>query len=270
MGICDSQKKWNSNEGIRPQTTIIENPLHSLKSLLLAAKSICKIIVSPNQLASGFFILLFKQRQPFPCLITNEHVVTKKMIEDKAKIDVLYDMETKFLEIKLNPEERFIKNFTEFNIDATLIEILPSDNIRQEYFLLPLKDYIDNYNKLINTKIMIIQYPNGEINYSFGEIKGMSNVTKYGFIHNASTDEGSSGSPIFLEGTTRVIGIHKGGNEKAKKNYGDFIWPIFNFFRDYSDDKNELIENEYLNNEPNNVMKITKSLDNNNINFERD
>ena len=71
------------------------------------------------------------------------------------------------------------------------------------------------------------------MNYADGKI--LERITleraRYEFVHDASTDEGSSGSPIFLEGTTKVIGIHKGGNEKTKKNHGDLIWPIVDFFQ---------------------------------------
>ena len=90
---------------LKPQTKNIEKPLHSLKKLYIVARSVCEIFVSLNKLATGFFILLFKQGQLFSCLITNQYVVTKEMIEDKTKIEVLYDKETKLMEIKLNPEE---------------------------------------------------------------------------------------------------------------------------------------------------------------------
>jgi V8-like Glu-specific endopeptidase len=55
------------------------------------------------------------------------------------------------------------------------------------------------------------------------------------FVYNASTDKGSSGSPIFLKGTTKVIGIHKSGgvNKDLNKNFGDFIWPIFCYFKNF-------------------------------------
>ena len=101
-------------------------------------------------------------------------------------------------------------------------------------------------------------YPNGEINYSHGRINGMAKTTKYGFIHDASTDYGSSGSPIFLEGTTRVIGIHKGGNKEAKIKSGDFIWPIVNFFQTYSNNKIKSlnIDKIYLENKENTINDI--------------
>ena len=124
-------------------------------------------------------------------------------------------------------------------MDIAVIEILSSDKISQEYFLLPLIDYMDNYNKLINKKIMILQYPNGEINSSFGKINRLIESKNYGFIHNASTDKGSSGSPIFLEGSIRVIGINKSEIKNTEENLGDFIWPIFKFFKKYSEKNTE-------------------------------
>ena len=47
----------------------------------------------------------------------------------------------------------------------------------------------------------------------------------------ASTLSGSSGSPIVLKDTNLVIGIHKNENKNLKENYGDFIGPIFLYFK---------------------------------------
>ena len=98
---------------------------------------------------------------------------------------------------------------------------------------------MDNYNQLIKKEISIIQYPKGEMKYSYGKIT--SYEPEYEFSHNANTDEGSSGSPIFLRGTTKVIGIHKSGirMKNMKENFGDFIWPIFNYFKNYSENTNK-------------------------------
>lgn len=38
--------------------------------------------------------------------------------------------------------------------------------------------------------------------------------------------EGSSGRPIFIENSTKVIGIHKAGNRFLDENYWCFITPI--------------------------------------------
>ena len=51
-------------------------------------------------------------------------------------------------------------------------------NIPNDYFLLTLLDYRDNYDKLINEDIAIIQYPKGEMNYSYGKIKLLKSQRK--------------------------------------------------------------------------------------------
>ena len=111
--------------------------------------------------------------------------------------------------------------------------------------------YKNNYNNLINKDIAIIQYPKGNLNLSEGKIKKLTHYTEYEFAHNSSTEKGSSGSPIFLKGTTKVIGIHKwsGGPSSALENYGDFLWPILSYFKNYHEEKenknNNNIEKEY-------------------------
>ena len=47
-------------------------------------------------------------------------------------------------------------------------------------------------------------------------------------IKQVGTEPGSSGSPIFLDKTTKVIGIHKASSNDEIENYGDFIFPIIN------------------------------------------
>ena len=58
---------------------------------------------------SGFLIKFFKD---FCCLISNQHIITKEMIENKSTILFGYDEGRKSKEIKLDPEERIIKEFT--------------------------------------------------------------------------------------------------------------------------------------------------------------
>ena len=168
---------------------------------------------------------LFKGEEQFFCLITCEHAVKKEMIEQKQEITILYEFEKKIKKIRLNPEERIIKDFKDITIDATVIEILPTDKIPKDYFVLPLFDYMGNYDKMIGQEIAIIQYPKGKMYYSYGNILRITQLdsTQYEVAHDSGTDKGSSGSPIFLKDTTRVVGIHKSGSEDKKENYGDFI-----------------------------------------------
>ena len=206
------------------------SPLNKLPtpSILKSSKSICKI-GTPSQISSGFFIKFFKGEKDFYCLMTNEHIITRKLIKEKRTINVYCDYESTVKEINLNPEERFIKEFnTELNIDATVVEILPKNNIGKDNFLLPSLEYMSLFNNLTTKEITIIQYPLGQMSYSNGIIKEINHNL---FAHNASTQSGSSGSPIIIKDSIRVIGIHKGSSTDNSKNYGDFIEQIFNYFK---------------------------------------
>ena len=217
-----------------------------LYNLYKVSKSICKIKTSKN-VGSGFLIMLYKRNNPFYCLMTNEHVI-KKEIELKGKIEVYYDNQSKRIEIDLYREERYIKDYIYLDIDAIIIEIKKEDKINEDYFLLPNIEYINGYRGYENKEIYIPQYPGGgELSYSKGKIKTIDN---YEFSHLASTKRGSSGSPIFIDGTIKVIGMHKQGSKDKSENYGNFIFPIIESLKkDLKYDKKyynkDLYEGEY-------------------------
>ena len=138
--------------------------------MLKATKAICKINTYPK-ISSGFLIKLFKNEENFFCLITNEHIINREMINQRKKITFYYDLESKVKDIFLNPDERYIKDFRDINIDAIVIEILPEDKINEEYFLLPNIYYMDFFNELKNKEITILQYPLGQkLSFSNGII----------------------------------------------------------------------------------------------------
>ena len=83
----------------------------------------------------------FRRNKEFFCLMMDEQIITKKMIEQKQPIIFYYDNGNKKTEINLDNEERYIKDLKEINISATIIEILPEDNIEKNFFLLPNIDY---------------------------------------------------------------------------------------------------------------------------------
>ena len=162
MGVCDTTNQGENNiipkpsSGIRPESLQPNSEMHRLdKSIANVSKSICKIYAQ-DKVSSGFLIKFFKRDQDFFCLMTCEHVITTKMIEQQETINIFYDNESKTREIKLNPDERFIKVFTDFTMDATVVEILPKDNIPSDYFLLTLLDYRNNFDALIGKDIAII------------------------------------------------------------------------------------------------------------------
>ena len=220
------------NENRINEIKIPKSNLNSINVLYDACKSTLKII-SSSGLASGFFIELEKKDNPFYCLMSNEHVITNNMIESKEDIDIYYDNQHKKLKITLDRIKRCIKEFRYLNLDITVVEILPEDRVDKDFFLLPNLEYIMGYEQFLNKNIYISQFPGGgNLNNSIGKIIEIDSIL-FDFSHSASTEQGSSGSPIFLEGTTFVIGIHKQGSSKKVKNYGNFIGPVVDYFRNY-------------------------------------
>ena len=192
------------------------------------SKSICKILAT-KILGTGFLIKFPKEGKVFYCLMSCGHVITNKLIKQKEKISFLYDDENKIKNLILDQNQRYIKNFKEIKIDATIVEILSSDKIDENYFLSPNIDYMDNLNRLNNEKIKIPQFPKGgSLTFSKGEI---TKVDKNEFIHNAKCEKGSSGSPLLLKGSNEVIGLHKAENPKIKEYYADSIGRVFDFIR---------------------------------------
>ena len=201
-------------------------------------KSICKIIYK-NKFGTGFFIKLYMEEKELLCLMTNEHVIEKDMIESKEIIDVKYNCEKKWIKIKLDEKKRFIKYNKE--MDFTIVEMIADDKIKDKYFLLPNINNIDYINK----DIYIVQFPESKkLSYSNGKIKDVNN---FEIIYDASTKSGSSGSPILIKNTTEVIGIHKQGSNIKKENYGTLINSIIQILNNNKKDNNldkNLIEEE--------------------------
>ena len=202
----------------------------------IKSKATVKIKVSKGT-GTGFFIKLERNKKPFYCLMTNQHVIESEMIQNE-EIIFLYDNEERLIsEIKLNIKERIIICFMELlKLDVTLVEIIPKDNINyQTYFLLPYNFNNDfNPHQFMIKDIEIMQYPQGgEQCFSYGKTCGLYPDNYNIFIHNCNTNFGSSGGPIFLSGDQRVIAIHKGVYNVVKENAGIFIEPIIKYLQNY-------------------------------------
>ena len=212
----------------------LNNPIDDISNIMKVAKGTVKIELDNDKgVASGFFLKLERNNKEFYCLMTNAHVITKEMITNQEKIKIKYDNETKEINLELNEKERIIFCFMDFGIDITIIEIIPKDGIKDKtYFLNPKTD--NNYEEFIGKNIQIIQFPDGK-KLSKSEQKITERFTKidYMFYHNASTIEGSSGSPIILKDDDKVLGIHKGGIRGKKKNVGIFIGIILDVIKEY-------------------------------------
>ena len=169
--------------------------------LLTVAKSVCKIRIDTYNGSfggSGFFLKILINGKFFYWLVTNEHVITKEMINNKNTINVKFNIESNSINIKLDINERYIKTFKEHQIDATVIQIRAKDNIYKDYFLDPELEYENN--NLVNKEIFIPQFPGlQQIKNARGIIKNISNENPNEFTHWVKTQKGSSGSPIFFK-----------------------------------------------------------------------
>ena len=212
-------------------------PVEKEDNLTKISKSICQLKIEnkltneiETNVGAGFLLKFWIDLDIFNCLISNEQMITRNIVDNISNnIIIKYDNELKKINIKLDKNKRYIKNFNDIGLDITVVEVLDEDNIHDDYFLwAEPEDFVKN-NDLIKSNIYIPQYAQGkELVNSRGLI---TDINKYEFTHLASTEHGSSGSPKFLEKNILVIGIHKEGNKNKNENYGDFIYPIFNIIK---------------------------------------
>ena len=227
------------------QALFPNRPIVNINNVFNIAKCTIKILLPDGNIGSGFFLKFERNNKLFYCLMTNQHVIESKLVEMKNEITIYYGNESKILRIKLDEQERIIICFKEIlNVDITLVEIIPKDNIDDSYFLIPKTNYF-----FLNTngqKIQVVQYPLGRnLSYSDGCIKGIYCEHVFYFYHNASTQSGSSGSPIVFNGEDKVFAIHKGTNRNKAYNVGIFIGGIIEIMKVYK--KNGKYK-EYYNN----------------------
>ena len=174
MGLCQTANKRENeniiiakktkNENINnPKIKEIENNNDNQKireidiNLYKLCKSICEVHVkySNNDLVGFGFLIKINE---INFLMTNEHIIKKEIIDSNETIDIYYNNRKKNIKIKLNKNERYIEEFTNKGLDITIIRIKSDDNINEKYFLLPNREYMNDYNILINKKIYIPQY----------------------------------------------------------------------------------------------------------------
>ena len=195
------------------------------------SKEMSKIIIETQEgkkTGTGFFLSIQIDLELFDCLITNDHIINNESINNNNIIYVYYEG-FKAANIILDKNKRYIRSFKDEKLDITVVEILDEDNMSKKYFLEPELDIPLN-NNLINKEIYIYQYiEKMKLKNAEGIIK---DISKYEISHTANTKKGSSGSPIFLKNSNKVIGIHKEAAPTIKINYGDFIYPIINIIKE--------------------------------------
>ena len=207
--------------------------LNKLKDHLeILEKCVCKIKIDDGH-GSGFFCKLntsqFEKIQR-PFLMTNNHVINEAYLNSKN-----------FIIIEVNKEEKILNldnriKLTDAKKDFTIIEIKNYDKIW--YFLEISPDIFDDsfIDKITEKDIIIPQFPGGnDLSVSFGTI---IRKDEEDLLYSASTNYGSSGSPILLLDSLKIIGIHKERKEFSNENYGTFIKVILEWIEEIKNSKN--------------------------------
>ena len=218
MGACDVCKKPNfpfqpvtSNEIYDISQKPIPQPQPAtqkeVQELYTYESAICKIIVPIGKgleiKGTGFFCEINEDDIPFKkALFTNHHILDETKIKTNKEIKIEYLNEIKKIQINKNR-----RKFTNKNLDYTCIEIFDTDKIINYFKIQYLFE-----KKNIFKDIFILQYPRGnKLSHSIGKIIKVEN---HKIIHNASTLEGSSGSPLIKRYNINIVlGIHFGGQK---------------------------------------------------------
>jgi len=263
-------------------------------NLFKMEKSMCKISFENMRgqecHGSGFFCEIDINFPIKYALFTNNHVLNESNIEigktihfeclefQKSLFNSSYNIVKK--EIKITDKR---KVFTNKELDYTCIELFESDGIL-DYF--KIDSNIFKYD-LKDNDIFILQFPNGnDLSFSYGSILSLKDNI---ILHNASTDEGSSGSPIIRRSKeNNIIGLHYGGiknqynlatcfnsiidNIKEQNNEINCIYIIdknkteinllydYNLDIKYSDESDEIWKKIYLN-AKNCILEMKESIE---------
>ena len=200
-------------------------------------KCVCKIKLKDIQ-GTGFFCKI-----PFPdinnrlsVIITNNHIINEELLNTKgSKIIIDIKEEDSLKEISL--DNRI--TFTNREYDITLIEIKETDNINNYLELdeLIVDDILNNNNKnmaYVDNEVYIIEYPEGKLSISSGQVTDIFEDKKYKFFHQCRTKAGSAGSPILNISNNKVIGVHHSAvlNFENKRGKATFLnYPIKEFIK---------------------------------------
>ena len=222
----------------KPEARINGNYLSFDEIKKTNSKAICKI-KNGDLIGTGFFFKIENPsdyEKPLKALLTCYHILN---IEERIINEIVLEIGN--CKKTLNIKNR--KKCYDIELDYICIQILKEDNIN-EFLEIDENFSREKYN---NFRIYTFGYLD-KINFDVGNI---INNQDYFFTHNCNTDPGWSGGPIFNQENYKVIGLHKGYNEKLKKNIGIFINSIYN---NLNEKNNDMFNN--LNNEENRQKQI--------------
>jgi len=211
-------------------------PIEGIKKILFQLENcICQIHKKSSVKGTGFFTKILFQNKLLPVLITNNHILEENDIKDNEIIELtMYNnKEKKNKDISIKIDSSRIR-YTNSEIDITIIEIKPEKDKINNYLEIEEEEMTEKeYRK---RSIYILHYPNKKY-VSYGLINELREYKT--IIHFCNIENGSSGSPILLLETNKVMGVHYGG--KQKHNNGTYIkYAINEINKKYEKYKNEI------------------------------
>ena len=249
QNISINNKPWNNeNKIIKEEGGQGHKPI-SFKTIEKLRKALCKIKYRKNGndfFGTGFFMKYENDKY----LLTCYHIISS----DKTDVNIeLWNGKNITLYL-LNK----IKIFLPKPVDITIIKVDESDqfiknDILDILFLNYDLNYINGYHDYEGMDIFNIGYPSGrDLSSASGIVK---EIKGYDFYHTINTEPGSSGSPIILFNTEKIIGIHKGEDSYIKINVGVFIGEAINKLKNnkINNSMNLIHKNEKIINNINNV-----------------
>ena len=164
--------------------------------------------------ATGFCINIPSQEYKF--FVTNNHILDEDFVYHEKKL-IIYKSNNDKIEIDLDIN-RF--KMTNKELDFTLIEILPEDNITD---FLEIDEFINSKN-YIDEDIITLHFPEGKNLESLEgkNVKMKKEYLEYSFPDSPTT----SGAPIILKYNLKVIGLFKENYKKKKKTFFDYAVPF--------------------------------------------
>ena len=213
----------DENEFRKDEAFINQNSQHiQTKDIPKIQKCICKFHQYDQKdekqiIGTGFFLKFPFGKKEMRVLLTSYHVLD---INNKDYIN--YTNEENEKELYISNRE-IIKSDSN-NLDYICIPLFEHDNI--ENFLDIDKNIFNPGYNLKDKQIQIYKY---DLTLSLGKIINIKD--KKEIFYDCNTEAGWSGGPILTK-DNKVIGIHKGTDNKEKLNYGICIKNIIEDIKD--------------------------------------
>ena len=133
-----------SDSNIKQEILIQDQPspvsIQGMKKILFQLENcICQIYLKNGEKGTGFFTKIKFKNKFLPVLITNNHVLKEKDIENNEIIELTRynNIENKNEDISIKIDNSRIR-YTNLEIDITIIEIKPEEDKIKKFFLIGL------------------------------------------------------------------------------------------------------------------------------------